>query len=267
MKGAADDTRFRAGLSGTSATFLAEGPVGTARGIVAGAAARRSYLDYLVKRLDGEAFAFGFGDAQTKIAYDITPRHQLQWLAVAGRSQFEEPPENLGANDVARAMSESWLSGLTWRYARSPRLVATQRIYATGVDFRNTSAAGGALDTGRAAELGWRADASIAASSRWMFELGGDATRVSGSHERRRRFEGAASESVVQPIRRAQPRGVGLRIGPVRPGVGVQHHAGRAHRLLGADRHGRVVSLGEHRDRRRPADADSRGRWHLPPVS
>ena len=195
-EGSRDDTRFRVGLSGTSATFLAEGPVGTARGSWL-AAARRSYLDYLVKRLDGEAFAFGFGDAQTKIAYDITPRHQLEWLAVAGRSHFEEPPENLGANDVARAMSESWLSGLTWRYARSPRLVATQRIYATGVDFRNSSAAGGALDTGRAAELGWRADASIAASARWMFELGGDATRVSGRHERRRRFEGAASESVV----------------------------------------------------------------------
>ena len=195
-EGSRDDTRARASLSGTSAAFLAEGPIGRSRGSWL-ASARRSYLDYLVKRLDDEAFSFGFGDAQTKLAYDITPRQQFEWLAVAGRSRFEEPPANLGVNDVAEAMSESWLSGVTWRYARSPRLVVTQRLYATGVDFRNTNPDGGILDTGRGTDLGWRADASIAANARWMFELGGDATRLSGGHEQRRRFDGARSDAVV----------------------------------------------------------------------
>jgi hypothetical protein len=75
--------------------------------------------------------------------------------------------------------------------------VLSQRFYATGVDFRNTNPAGGMLDTGRATALGWRGDASIAANPRWLFELGGDATRLSGAHEQRRRFDGAASETVV----------------------------------------------------------------------
>ena len=133
--GSRDDIRVRAGLSGTSATVLGEGPLGRTRGSWL-ASARYSYLDYLVARLDDEAFAFGFTDAQTKVTYDLTPRHQLQFLAVAGRSTFDEP-DSLGANDVAQASSQSWLSGLTWRYAPSARFLLSQRIYFTGVDFAN----------------------------------------------------------------------------------------------------------------------------------
>ena len=62
--GSRDGFRARAGLSGTSATMLAEGPVGGGRGSWL-VSARHSYLDLLVKPLDDEAFAFGFTDAQT----------------------------------------------------------------------------------------------------------------------------------------------------------------------------------------------------------
>jgi len=59
-EGSRDQFRGRAGLSGTSATFLGEGPMAHGQGSWL-ASVRRSYLDYLIKRIDPEAgFAFGF---------------------------------------------------------------------------------------------------------------------------------------------------------------------------------------------------------------
>ncbi len=74
-EGSRDQFRGRAGLSGTSAFMLGEGPIGGKGSWLA--SVRRSYLDYLIKRIDPEAgFAFGFVDTQVKAVYDLTPRHQ-----------------------------------------------------------------------------------------------------------------------------------------------------------------------------------------------
>ena len=84
-----DGFRARASLSGTSATVLAEGPLGDRRGswLVSG---RRSYLDLILQRIDDEnSLAFGFTDAQAKVVFDLTRRHQLQMLAILGASAFE----------------------------------------------------------------------------------------------------------------------------------------------------------------------------------
>ena len=116
-----DRPRFRAGLSGTSAALLAEGPLKGHRGSWL-VSARRSYLDLLLKRIDPEgSFAFGFTDGEAKVVFDLTPKHQLQVIALAGMAGFEEQPEDLGPNDEARIDGHSWLTGLTWRFTPSPR--------------------------------------------------------------------------------------------------------------------------------------------------
>jgi CarboxypepD_reg-like domain len=76
-EGRRDEFHGRAGLSGTSATFLGEGPFAHGKGSWL-LSVRRSYLDYLIERIDPEAgFAFGFVDAQAKGVYDFNPRHQI----------------------------------------------------------------------------------------------------------------------------------------------------------------------------------------------
>src|SRR5262245_32647118 len=74
--GRRDGFHGRAGLSGTSAGFLGEGPIASRGSWLL--SVRRSYLDYLIKRIDPTAgFGFGFVDAQAKATYDLNARHQV----------------------------------------------------------------------------------------------------------------------------------------------------------------------------------------------
>jgi len=167
-------------LSGTSVGFLGEGPIASGKGSWL-ASIRRSYLDYLIKRIDPEAgFAFGFVDAQAKAVYDVSPRHQVSISALLGRAVFEEGDPDIGVNEIDTAVSRAWLSSLSWRYLPSPRLAVTQRLYSTGLHFDNDNRHGATLDTSRSTRFGWRADASFAPTTDVVVEFGGDAERLDG---------------------------------------------------------------------------------------
>ena len=101
--GSRDGFHGRAGLSGTSAAFLGEGPIAGGKGSWL-ASVRRSYLDYLIERIDPEAgFAFGFVDAQAKAVYDLTPRHQMSVTMLFGRAVFDEGDPDIGENEIRTA--------------------------------------------------------------------------------------------------------------------------------------------------------------------
>jgi hypothetical protein len=192
-----DGFRGRAGLSGTSANVLVEGPLAGRRGawIVS---ARRSYLDYLLERIDPDgSFGFGFSDALAKLTIDISPRHQLQLLSVFGRSLFDEDPDDLGVNDDALSKSRAWLSGATWRVTPGPRLSIAQRFYTTGMSFTNTSKTNAVLDKGGTADFGWRADVVFAPRPGWVAEFGGDIQRTQSDLERRRTLDNAAEPALL----------------------------------------------------------------------
>jgi hypothetical protein len=170
-----DRSRFRArgGLSGTSATVVAEGPLASRGSWLV--SARRSYLDLLLNRIeDGSSLAFGFTDSEAKVVFDLTAAHQLQALAIIGTSQFDEKPEELGLNDEAQVNGRTWLSAVTWRYSPSPRFSVSQRVFATGLFFHNVNKTGETLDRSHANDYGWRTDGMFAAG-RHVIEFGGDA--------------------------------------------------------------------------------------------
>jgi hypothetical protein len=178
--------RARTGLSGTSATILAEGPLAGGRGSWL-ASARRSYLGYIIRRIDPEAtFVFGFVDGQAKVVYDVNPRHQLAFTTLLGRAAFEEGEDAVDVNDRADATSHAWLSALSWRYLPGPRFAMTNRIYTTGVQFEHDNPFGVTLDASRSSDLGWRADASYAPRAGWLVTFGGDAQYLRGETRRER---------------------------------------------------------------------------------
>jgi hypothetical protein len=146
---------------------------------------RRSYLDYLIKRIDPSAgFAFGFYDAQGKLTFDLTPKHQLQLVTIAGRAAFDgEDSDDL--NDTASADSRSWLSILSWRYTPRQGLSLTNRVFTTGLDFDNRNPFDSALSTARFSTIGWRTDSAILIAPFAVIEVGGDAQSLSGQHTRR----------------------------------------------------------------------------------
>ena len=78
-EGSRDRLRAHASISAVDASALAEGPLGHgARGawIVA---ARKSYLDLVLKRLyEDQTVNFGFADVQGKLAWDVSSQHRLE---------------------------------------------------------------------------------------------------------------------------------------------------------------------------------------------
>jgi TonB dependent receptor-like, beta-barrel/Carboxypeptidase regulatory-like domain len=179
-EGQRDRFHGRAGLSGTSAAFLGEGPLAGGKGAWL-ASVRRSYLDYVIKRIDpGAGFAFGFVDAQAKAVYDLTTRHQVTMSALFGRARFDEGDPDIGFNEIRTGVSRAWLAAVSWRYVASSRFAITQRLYSTGLRFDNDNRAGATIDDARSAELGWRADASLSTIPGLVIEFGGDLARLDG---------------------------------------------------------------------------------------
>src|SRR5262245_14444070 len=187
----------RAGLSGTSAHVIGAGPFANGRGAWL-ASGRRSYLDFLLDRIDPEGrLGFSFSDALGKVTFDLDARHQLQLLTVFGRSVFDEDPEDLGVNDEALAVSRAWLAATTWRFTPTARFVLSQRLYATGMDFRNVNKNDTLLDRGDANDVGWRTDITFAPRDGWQAEIGGDVVRSSNENARQRTLDGARDPVMV----------------------------------------------------------------------
>ena len=179
-EGSRDEFRGRAGLSGTSANVLGEGPIAHGKGSWL-ASVRRSYLNYLIKRIDPDTgFAFSFLDAQGKAVYDLSPRHQVSITALFGRAVFEEGDPDLSVNEIKTGINRAWLTTLSWRYLPGPRWALTQRVYTTGVHFDYENRAGAPLDAARFSRLGWRADGSFTPATRAVVEFGGDLEHIDG---------------------------------------------------------------------------------------
>ncbi len=187
----------RAGLSGTSANAIVEGPIAGGKGAWV-ASVRRSYLDYLLDRIDPDgSFGFGFSDALGKVTFDLTPKHQLQMLTIAGRSTFDEAPKDVTVNDEAEARSRAGRAAATCRFTPGPRFAMTQRVYATGMRFRNVNEHDTLLDGGEASDLAWRADVTLAPSARWIVDVGGDVLRTRAANTRQRTLDGADAPQVL----------------------------------------------------------------------
>ena len=136
----------RAGLSGTSASFLGEGPVPGRRGSWL-ASVRRSYLDYLIKKIDPNAgVAFGFTDGQAKAVTTWPVTRAWTAMVLVGRAAFDGDYD--GINDTASARSRSWLSAVGWRYSPD-RVSINSRAFVAGTHFDNRNPFGAAIDSAR----------------------------------------------------------------------------------------------------------------------
>ena len=70
-EGSRDRNAVRVAVSGTSASAVAEGPLGRSKRGSWLLSGRKSYLDLLIDRLSDEGLSFGFGDVQAKFRYDL----------------------------------------------------------------------------------------------------------------------------------------------------------------------------------------------------
>ena len=171
-EGSRDRTAFRAAASATTASFVAEGPIGASKRGAWLASIRRSYIDWLVRKLypsiDG---TLGFTDVQSKLAYDLTDRQQLQFVILAGDAGFRNENSSL-ANGIHRAASRTALGSVVWRYTRD-RWMTSQRMSFVGASFTDTGRFDQELGRGYGRSLIWRGDAAWFPGGAWSFEAGG----------------------------------------------------------------------------------------------
>src|SRR5262249_33387608 len=117
-------------VSATSASVVAEGPFGASKRGSWLVSARQSYLQWLLKGLGYDNTTFGFSDVQSKIVFDVTPRHQLQVTAIAGRSRFEQTDTDPRSWDVGVGRGSSLVAMAGWRSMFGSSVLVTQRLAA-----------------------------------------------------------------------------------------------------------------------------------------
>ena len=185
-EGSRDRSGGRVAVSGTSASMAIEGPIGSARRGSWLVSLRKSYLDWLVRKVEsGFDSTIGFWDGHAKAVVDLGDRQSLEVVVIGGDAAYRERDAS-SANGLSRARSGSTLAAMRWQH-RSARVLQNHRVFFLGTEFQNTGASGQELARGYTQEIGWRGDVTLPAAGRWL-DRGG------------RRDRTRARESVCAPV-------------------------------------------------------------------
>lgn len=224
-EGSRDHTRLRVAASITGAAAVVEGPLGKSKRASWLYSIRKSYADWLIRKLDPEfGSTLGFIDMQSRFAFDLTSRQQLQFLAVAGDADYLQSNTSL-ANGLHTANARSLVGSLVWRYAR-PTFQWSERVSSAYSDFKNFGLVGQNQGDGHTTQSIWRGDALWITNKSLTLEAG---HQIEGTHDQR--AHARVLERDVQRRPPAQRRQIRRR-----PHALLHLDAGNGHVALGRDR-------------------------------
>lgn len=121
--------RLNSGVASTG--LIVERPAGRQRRGSWLAAARKSYLQYLLRRSTADDWlAFGFVDAESRFTFDLSPSQQVTVSVLNGRSDLDRTHvrDRLGLNAIMNGEYHVTVAGAAWRWAPSSRALVTQRL-------------------------------------------------------------------------------------------------------------------------------------------
>lgn len=184
-EGSRERRQARAAVSGTSASVVLEGPIGSAHRGSWLVSARQSYLDLIVEHLIEEGLHFTFSDAQAKWVFDVTPTQRVELALLAGRSRLSQTRDDPDADYLQVGRNGSGVAIATWR-AVAPRAVVTTRALAALNTFRNDASSAENLDKGHDKQVAARADAIVNLRTGLDVEAGVQADWTDQTRTRRR---------------------------------------------------------------------------------
>ena len=171
-EGTRDRLALRAAVSGTSASTVVEGPLGPGKRGSWLFSARKSYIDWLIRKVEpGIDSTLGFVDGTAKLVYDVTRRNQFQLLALGGQAVYKELQAS-AANGLLRAQSNTGLVSAMWR-TTGKRWVLSERVSFVGSDFHNRGVFVQELARGYNQALIARVDFSTTLGGGWSIDAGG----------------------------------------------------------------------------------------------
>ncbi len=223
-EGSRDRFHLRASASAAAVSGIAEGPIGDSHRGSWLISARKSYLDWLVRRVDPTITGtFGFTDTHGKFAYDLSPRNTLQFNFVAGSSRFNERQFAFGPNSLDIGQNRALLGNLTLRTTVTPKLLITQRVYGVSDAFRNFNPDNVEIDHGNGRDVSYRVETTYStehgllieggAHLQWLKASGDTTTFDFHNTPYERAFKGAASRQGGYGQVRWQPH-AGITITP-----------------------------------------------------
>jgi len=196
--GSRERLTVRALLSASAASTVWEGPLGSSKKASWLVAARKSYIDWLLRQIDSTTgTTFGFTDTQAKLTFDLSPRQTLRVSAIAGQSVLREvEDESPGVNTLDRATNTTLIANLQWRFTPSAKLSTSQQVYLLTADYRNRVLDGRTREEGGDRDLTWRGGAEWSPKSGHLVEFGALAQSL---HMRRvdRRFTSTTEQLLV----------------------------------------------------------------------
>ena len=174
--GSRERLTVRGMLSASAASVIVEGPLGSTKQASWLVAARKSYIDWLLRQIDStETTNFGFTDGQAKLTFDLSPRQSLRVSVIAGRSvlrEIEDPPD---ANTLDPAVNTTVTGNLQWRFTPSAKFTTSQQVYILNAEYLNRVIDGRTREEGSDRDLTWRSNASWNPKSGHVIEFGAQA--------------------------------------------------------------------------------------------
>ena len=160
-EGSRDRAHTRLAVSGSNAAFVAEGPLDAGKRGAWIASARKSYADYLIRRIGTESdLGLGFSDLQGKAVYDLSGSQRLVASFIWGRSTLSRDPSNRGVTSIIDGSNNVGIANVSWTWIPGPRVYWESRVYLIRETFENGNKAGEVLDQGGYDESAVRGDLS-----------------------------------------------------------------------------------------------------------
>jgi len=198
-EGNRQEVQGRLTASASNAGGLFEGPIGKNKRGSWLVAFRKSYLQYILNRIDfGDQapMSFGFTDGQARLTYDLTPKHTVFLSDVEGASDVNRTPfrDELGVNSVMTSGFRFSLLNLGSRYAPNSRVLITNHLAWSRERGEVANRDNALLNRQAFGEWTWRGDASVAwsANAKNTVDFGGEF--------RRQRQDGNATQFVYTPV-------------------------------------------------------------------
>lgn len=170
--GSRERVATRANLGAAGVSFTNEGPIGRQKKASWLVGGRKSFLDYVISRLDTDpSLVLGYYDLQGKLAYDPTGAHHLSLFILHGDANWKEDTGS-GPNARKRANARTDLLTGRWRWSPSGRTVLTATTYLYAERARTNGRNEEILFRSDLRDAGLRADISRALGSRHTVEAG-----------------------------------------------------------------------------------------------
>jgi hypothetical protein len=197
-----DKVAMRVNMDCFQAGVTAEGPLGRSKKAAWLVTARKSYLQYLLNRLDYSGLAVGYYDTEAKLTWDPSPRHHLSLLAIHGPANMDGTYYN--PTEKVEGQSQSDILGLIWQW--TPRSSAILR---TTLNFDRESAhnqVNNSADLLRSKTqyLEFRHDATVQFTSHFTLEAGAEARDTKQDYLSNYVWNVLTAQPTVTPIPVAQ---------------------------------------------------------------